>query len=369
MKRLDALVVRELLGPWIFGVALFTALLMAGTYLGRLAEYVVGGISPGKIAQLIALLMPAILVQTFAMAVLLAALLAFGRLSSDSEIVALRAGGASLTRIVLPVAGFSIVVAALSFGFNELLVPAAARMSRSVTSEITRTLDAKTTQATSIPQYEKGRLVAMVMARDFNVSTRTLAGVVVVAFDVQGNPTTALKVRSLKYFGKDDWRIEGGSELVSFDGHVHAVLEGAVWPDVVPKVSADLGDLLSQGDTTFASYSMPELRLAIEKARMDRTMSPKQIANLQYGYYNKISLPMAALVFGVLGATLGIRNHRTGTATGFALAVAIIFGYMTLANFMNVWAQGGVFPPYVSAFAPVVVGAIVCGVVIWRRNG
>jgi lipopolysaccharide export LptBFGC system permease protein LptF len=77
---------------------------------------------------------------------------------------------------------------------------------------------------------------------------------------------------------------------------------------------------------------------------------------------------MAAFIFGTLGATLGIRNQRTGTSVGFAIAIAIIFSYFALANFMSVFSQGGIFPPYVASFAPIAIGLIASGVIIWRRN-
>ena len=114
LRQIDRLITKELIGPWLFGVGLFSALLMAATYLGRLVGYIVDQ-APGElVGQLVVLSLPAILVKTFTMAVLLAALLAFGRLSSDSEIVALRAGGASIYRIVAPVAFFSLLVAMIT---------------------------------------------------------------------------------------------------------------------------------------------------------------------------------------------------------------------------------------------------------------
>ena len=136
MKQIDRLILKELAGPWVFGVGLFSALLMAGMYLNRIADYVVQGVPTGMIVELTALLFPAILVKTFSMAVLLGALLAFGRLSSDSEIVALRAGGASIVRIVQPVMLFSLVIAIVTFGFNEVLVPGAASRAKLLITEL-----------------------------------------------------------------------------------------------------------------------------------------------------------------------------------------------------------------------------------------
>ncbi|MFN8218578.1 MAG: hypothetical protein U0S12_00390 [Fimbriimonadales bacterium] len=70
MKRLDRLIVGELAGPWVFGVGIFTVLIMAGTYLFKITDYIVQGISPATVLQLSVVLLPAIMVKTFAMAML-----------------------------------------------------------------------------------------------------------------------------------------------------------------------------------------------------------------------------------------------------------------------------------------------------------
>ncbi len=92
------------------------------------------------------------------------------------------------------------------------------------------------------------------------------------------------------------------------------------------------------------------------------------MANLEYGYYNKIALPLAAFVFALVGAPLGIRNHRTGAAAGYVLSVAIILGYFVLSNVMGVLAQGRNVPPIVASFLPVVAGTILAVVTIRRKN-
>ena len=106
----------------------------------------------------------------------------------------------------------------------------------------------------------------------------------------------------------------------------------------------------------------------MSQSNVDKSLTVEQYRNREYWLWNKFAVPLAAFVFGVLGAALGIRSHRAGTATGFALAVAIMFAYMTLANFMNVWAMGGVIPPYVASFTPIILGLGAALVIMWRRN-
>ena len=140
MKRLDKLILQELFGPWIFGVAIFTVIIMAGTYLFKVTEYIVQGVSFTTVTELMFLTLPGIMAKTFPMAVLLSVLLAFGRLSGDSEIVAVRACGTSITRIMAPVAGFGLAVALLAFGVNELWVPGASFQASQIQIQIAKQL-------------------------------------------------------------------------------------------------------------------------------------------------------------------------------------------------------------------------------------
>ena len=136
MNKLDRLIVRELIGPWLFGVAIFTALIFASVLLVRITDMVVKGVPLEIVFELSILLLPGIVVKTFSMAMLLAALLAFGRLSNDSEIVAIRAAGASLFRVMRPVLVFSAIVALVSFLVNEWIVPGASYQATSLSTDI-----------------------------------------------------------------------------------------------------------------------------------------------------------------------------------------------------------------------------------------
>ncbi len=368
MKQLNRLVLKEVFGPWLFGVGLFTSLLMAGTYLGRIAGYVVDGVPPKIIAEVTMLLMPQILVKTFSMSVLLATLLAFGRLSSDSEIVALKASGASVFRMVWPVIVFSIVIACVTFVFNERVVPEATARSNEVINDIARSSNVRTGQPTAFTQVENGKLRAVIAAKDIDVSSRRLKGVTILGYDDNGQERYIGFAKELEFRGVDDWHVLGGMDVIDLRGNAQYHFDEA-WPQQLPGIKKSFQDVINPRTNDYDRYTMAELLARIRDAKRDGSMTPSQIADSEYGYWNKISVPLAAVIFGALGAVLGIRNARTGTATGFALAIAIIFGYVTLANFMNVWALGGLMPAWVASFAPILIGAVTSGVIMWRRNG
>lgn len=365
MKRIDRLVLSELAGPWAFGVAIFTVLIMAGTWLFKLTDYIVSGVSFAMVTEFTILLLPGVMVKTFSMAVLLSSLLAFGRLSSDSEIVAMKAAGASVGRIMVPVFWFGLSVALLALLVNETLVPAAAFRGTALKSEIEKRLRGGG-EPIFRPIHAEGKLRAMIMAKDFNLGERRLKGVTIVVYDKDEKPALLMVADGMEFQNENKWKIQGGARIFPFNGEYISDVKEA-WPSqIVEPPKPD--DIAAASVRDLDTFSMAQMQQRIAMAKMNPSFDPQQIANLEYGYYNKIALPLAALIFGLVGAPLGIRNHRTGAASGFWISVIIIFGYMMLANLMAVYSQGGVIPAYMASFTPLVIGAAVAAVLIHRRN-
>ena len=161
--------------------------------------------------------------------------------------------------------------------------------------------------------------------------------------------------------------LAGGGSLIPADGGRITHFD-EMWPQQVVQPTQSPEDILTLGNGDMSVYSMAQIQHQIMRGRHDKTLKPENINNLEYGYWNKISIAVATFIFGALGAVLGIRNQRSSTASGFALAIGIIFGYFALTNFMNVWAMGGVLPPWLASFAPIIIGSIAAGILLWRRN-
>lgn len=366
MKRIDRLIIGELLGPWAFGVALFTALIMAGTYLFKITDYLVGGISLATVAELTLLLLPGIMVKTFPMAVLLSTLLGFGRLSSDSEIVALRAAGASLVRVMIPVGIFGTCVALAALGINELLVPQAAYRGVGLTQGIDKKLKGGGEPIfRAVYDPTDHRLAALMMARDFSLEKRSLQDAWMVGYDKSAKPVAILYAKGMKYNSDQDWSIDGG-KLFSFDLTFVANL-GKTWPSQISK-PPNIEDIAASQIKDLDSFSFQQMQERIRIAQSNPTFNIGQIRNLQYGLHNKIALPFAAVIFGLVGAPFGIRNHRTGAASGFWVSILIIFGYMMLSRLMSQIAIGGAIPPWTASYAPLLIGAVIAAITIKRKN-
>lgn len=368
MKRVDRLVIGELLAPFMFGVAIFTVLVMAATFLYTFTRLLSEGVPATLVAQLFVLVIPGIINKTLSMAMLLGTLLAFGRLSGDSEIVALRASGVNVFRIVAPVAFFGLVVSVVGYWFGDYVVPQSAIRATALQTELSKQADTKGRQATSQWLYDKGNLIGVLNAKDFSLVNRTLTDVNITTFDKQGQPETMFIVDMLKFDTLEKWQAVGKAKVYFFGSGLTVEAKG-LWPDTVAKPELTPEDLAAMDMKNLDSFSSTDFIKHIErmKSRPDHTL--KQLRNLEFGYWNKFSLPLAGLIFGLVGAPLGIRSHRAGTATGFWLSILIIFAYMLVANSLSIMAQAGAIPSSVASFGPVLAGLIVGGYLIVRKNG
>ncbi|HSD27979.1 MAG TPA: LptF/LptG family permease, partial [Vicinamibacteria bacterium] len=101
-RLIDSYIVREMVAPTAIGLLVFTFVLLIDQIPRLLAVLVARSADFGTILRVFLNLLPSILAVTIPMAFLLGVLLAFGRMASDSEIVALRAVGVSPFRLLAP---------------------------------------------------------------------------------------------------------------------------------------------------------------------------------------------------------------------------------------------------------------------------
>ena len=114
MKTIDRYIIKEIFPPFILSLSVFTFVLFMNQIL-RLTDLLINkGISLLIILKLIVYVLPSFLVLTIPMSILTATILAFSRLSVDGEITALKAGGISLYRMIVPVAIYSIITGVIT---------------------------------------------------------------------------------------------------------------------------------------------------------------------------------------------------------------------------------------------------------------
>lgn len=123
-------VVRELLGPFLFAFSIISSMLVLNFVLQAM-RYIIGkGISIQVILEYIAYNLAWIVVLVVPMSILVASIMAFGRLASDNEVTALKAGGVHFYRLIVPVLLCAGLVTYGLIQFNDRVLPVANHKAR-----------------------------------------------------------------------------------------------------------------------------------------------------------------------------------------------------------------------------------------------
>ena len=122
MNILQRYIARSYISAFLLGMIVLTFVLSIGL-LVKATQLVIKGLDPKLILNFLAVSIPESFSFTIPLAVLVSALLVFGRLSSDGEMSAMKACGINLWNVVLPLVGFGIVLVAASIFVNSEIAP------------------------------------------------------------------------------------------------------------------------------------------------------------------------------------------------------------------------------------------------------
>lgn len=367
MRVLDRYIGREMAAPLVFGVAAFSSLFI-GTDLINLARLAIDtGVPAMVVFRLLLMRMPQIVVYTLPMSVLMAALLSLSRLSASSEIVAMRAGGVSFYRLIMPVLAIGVLVSLLTMGVNELVVPAAnATYARIMREEITHESLPEVTKNVILKEYQDGRLSRFLYAADFDKDTRTMHDVSMLEF-AGGRPVRQTNAARLVWEENAWYFVDGvvysfrGEQQESSAGAVSLLrFTGARQRLNIPQKPADI----PQQEKRPEDMTISELRQQI--ALLGR--GDHDLRQYQLQLHLKIAVPLASLVFAFVGAPLGIQSHRSATSIGFGLSVIIIFIYYIMLTFGSALGQSGQLPPALAAWLQNIILGVAGLILIWRAR-
>ena len=210
LRLLDRYVLKELLYPFAFGVAAFSSIFIASTMLFKITQYITKYGAPLEtIARLFMYNMPEIINYTFPMSMLLAALMAFGKLSGSSEITAMKAGGVSYYRIVAPVLVVGFIVSMFSLVWAEKMVPFSKAESRRILNEEIKHNTRPSTQEHIVIKTISGTTQRVTYANKFDEKKGKMTDITIEEFN-KGRISRIQTARE-GYWENGAWRIVNGN--------------------------------------------------------------------------------------------------------------------------------------------------------------
>lgn len=136
MRRLDSYILRQIAGPFMFFVLVFTGVIWLTQSLRVIDTVVNNGQSAGVFLEFTALLLPMVLSIVLPVSIFAAVLYAINRLFTDSEVVVMFASGLSGMSLLRAVTIFALVTTAATYALTTWLMPSAQREMRERITEI-----------------------------------------------------------------------------------------------------------------------------------------------------------------------------------------------------------------------------------------
>ena len=361
---IDRWLIAQILPPMLFAISAFTVIsLSVGVMFDLIRKIVEFGLPLFLAIKVLFFSLPSFLVLSFPMAVLLSTLLAYGKLSANSELLALKSLGIKTSRIIAPAIAVSILMTGLTFYFNDNLVPASNKLAESTLragigssfsseegkdnimfSRYGSRIESATNKPTKINTY----LTHIFYASWFE--NNIMQGVTVLDFSRQ-DIQQILKAESAEFDKENSsWIFSDGSIVsvdqggqtsnIQFEKYRYPFVEGPLDLARVPKDATEMS-----------------LKQALEAERIYKeTGNLKEIRRIQVRIQEKFTLPFACLVFGLIGSSLGSKsNLRSSKSQGFGLSVILILVYYVMSFVFSSFGVKGLLSPIIATWLPVLI--------------
>jgi len=337
--RIQRYIVREISVPALLGLVIFTFVLLMGRIL-KLVELVINkGIPAAEVAKLI----------TLPLAFLLGVLLGFGRLSAESETVAMKASGVSLYGMLKPVLVFAAVTSLVTAYLTLYAGPTGNSAFHTQVFQIA----ASRASAGFQPRIFNDEFDGLVLyASDIREQSGVMEGVFISDERVGSTPSIIL-ARSGRVIPDRDaltltLRLEDGTihrRPVEKSRDSYQVIDFTTY-----EINLNLGQQLPdsrQRRKKESDLSVDELHEALSTAE-----TPAERNKLTVEWHRRLILPTAPLLFALIGVPLGIRSQRSGRGGGFAVGLVVFLLYYLFLSFAETLAIEGGLPPVPVIWAP-----------------
>jgi len=329
--------------------------MLAGQLFWLAELIIVKKIPTDVVARLLAYKLPDAIVQSIPVATLFAVLLSLARLGKDSELAALRASGARLPRLVLPLLVVALGTSALTFWLNEWIVP--------WTNHEFENMVRKVILQEALPSVEenvffRGTGDRFFYVREVDPVARELHGVMI--YEVRRDELPRIITAKQGSAKGPLWTLRDGV-IHDLDRDGYVAYE-ARFKDMSIELDEGLEAFFGEQKTP-REMSRKELKSHISLFQR----SGIKVNALVVDYDLKLALPLAAFIFALTGAPLGITGPRSGRLFGAAAGGAIAFLYYAFSSVLRSFGCNDILPPVVAAWTPNIVFAAI-GMVLMVRS-
>ena len=363
-RILDQYVVLEFLNMFALVLLGFVLLMQVFTVFDLLSDILRNHIPITTVGDYLINLTPFLLDQLVPLAVLIAVLVTFGVLNRNSEIIAMKATGISLYRLVVPVVSIAAILAMSLFLFDEFYLPQANRRQDALRNII----KGRPAQTVTHPEQNwifgaprKGEPGRIFYYRFFDPDRNEFANISVLEFD----PSTFALTRRIfaaKAFwdpGTASWRFHNGWENDIEGDH----------PKAFHQFTQTSFSEIHEEPGYFNKESLQAQQMnfgQLKRYIVDMRQSGFDTMKLRVALWHKLAYPSAAIVMAVLAIPFALSMGRRGSLTGIAVGIGVALAFWVIDNLSCALGNVNYLPPALAALAADVLFGLVGGYLLLR---
>ncbi len=308
-------------------------------------------------------LTPSMLYAITPLAVLIAVLVTFGVLNRNSEIVAMKATGISLYRLVVPVVSISAILAVGLFFFDDFYLPQANRRQEALRS----TIKGRPPQTFLHPEQkwifgqphagEPGRIFYY---QFFDADANEFANLSIFEFD----PSTfalSRRISATRVFwdpASSSWRFVNGWER-------DIVGNSTRYSDFSNTTFAEIHE--DPGYFKKENLQSQEMNFRqLDRYIKDLRQSGFDTMRLRVALWHKLAYPLIAIVMAVLAIPFALSMGRRGSLSGIAVAIAVALAYWVVDGLFGAMGNVNYLPAALAAWSPDILFGLTGGYLLLR---
>ncbi len=314
-KKIPLYIFKELYPLFVFANIFFIFLLLIEKLI-QIADLFLGNnVSIVLILETILLLTPALLVLTIPLASLLAVMLVFSRLSSDSEMIAIRSIGVSTFSVLKPVIIFAIIATCLALALSLSLVRKSSILTINNLNKITENISINDINENEI--YERIPGILLYVKKKFN--NIDYEGLVLVnKSDNSIITATKAAITPTK---------EKSIQMILMDGRITKV--GNIYDTSVIKFQ----DMVINIPMNIKITDIVDTPMTLSTTDLFNKYSTDR--RYQFELNKRFAIPLSSIILALFGFTLGVSAARSGASFGVIIAILIAIVY----NFLQIYAE------------------------------
>jgi lipopolysaccharide export system permease protein len=348
---LNRYLILEMLPPFFLNLAFFSFIFLMKQILDITDMIVNHKVGVVPVFLLLAYTMPYFLQYIIPMSIMMAVLMALLRMSSDNEIMALKAGGVSIYRLLTPVLIFSLSGTLITGYMTIFAVPLGAERFKTLLFDVaTANLKVSLKERTFNDRFKQ----IMLYVNKIDPQSGELHNVLIEDSRTSGVNNTVV-ARKGKLLGEPKEMVY---YLRLFDGTINQMnLQDRSSHTVnfeTYDIRLDLKAALSHrgiSEKTPDEMTLSALRSYLKRVKTDK----EKYVGALLKYHKKFSIPVACVAMGLLAMPLGIQARNSKKAFGIGLGLFFFLLYYILLSVGTAFGENGNYPPVVGMWMPNVI--------------